>query len=114
MSTANEVIERARKRIKNVRIGGITFKVLDRGIYSKDDCWFVTIQPTAEPRITVEYFDALAKVEASLMMDDDLNVMFVPIPPKAAARKPRPLKLTPKPRRRTARASASRIAGSRK
>jgi hypothetical protein len=79
-----KVAELVQERLREYHPGGADLSVVDEEIYLRDDCWHVTVRPSAEPRNTFEYYEALADVEDALREKAHLNVWLVPALPDQA------------------------------
>jgi hypothetical protein len=77
-----QVAELVRERLRDCHPGGVSIRVVEDEIRHRDDYWHIPVQPSAQPRSTFEYYDALAEVETQLSEEAHLNVWLVPTMPE--------------------------------
>ena len=78
----NEVIEKVREMLARNDFQGASIQILEQGVREEDETWYVPVQPSFDPQNTSRYYEALASIEAELLVDQGTNVLFIPVDPE--------------------------------
>ena len=82
-ATKQQVIDAARKHLKDKHPGGATLEVVPESVRQDREWWYVTVQPSIRLPKRFEYYEALAEAETELQKSERLTVLFVPTIPES-------------------------------
>lgn len=77
-----EILNRIRELLAKNDFQGASMTVLDEGVRLEEDTWYVPVQPSFDPKNTSQYYEALASIEADLLVDESVTVLLIPTDPE--------------------------------
>lgn len=87
-TTKAKVLKLVSDHLRQARLDGITFAVVDGGIAKREDTWHIPVRASAHPASMFEYYEILVNIEEKLREKHDLYVWLIPTVPEESSARP--------------------------
>jgi hypothetical protein len=78
----DDFLKHISNRLKGQDFQGAEVHVLENGVRQEENTWYVPLQPSFDPHNTTRYYEVLAGIEADLLIEDGISVLFIPTDPE--------------------------------